>query len=69
MTARPCSGWPPYYREIADCPALIEVPVRGSEANLSRKLAKLVAKTALDAISLGFGRPSSHGIRTGRGGS
>jgi len=45
------------YKAIAECPALIQVTVRGYELKFSRKLAKLVAKTALDAISLGFGAP------------
>ncbi len=45
------------YSAIAECPALIKVTVRGYELKLSRKLARLTAKTALDAISLGFGAP------------
>ncbi|WP_315383282.1 hypothetical protein [Microvirgula aerodenitrificans] len=43
------------YRAVAKCPALVKVTVRGYELEFSRKLAKLVAKTALDAISLGLG--------------
>lgn len=45
------------YRAVAECPALLKVTVRGYELNFSRKLARLVGKTALDAISLGFGSP------------
>lgn len=42
---------------VIDCPALIKVTIRGYDLNLSRKLGRLAAKTALDAISLGFGAP------------
>ena len=45
------------YSAIVGCPALVKVTVRGYEREFSRKLARLVAKTALDAISLGFGAP------------
>lgn len=45
------------YGAISQCPVLIKVSIRGYELNYSRKLAKLVGKTALDAISLGFGAP------------
>lgn len=45
------------YSAVAKCPALIKVTVRGYEQKFSRKLARLVGKTALDAISLGFGAP------------
>lgn len=45
------------YDAVRECPALIKVTVFGYEKNFSRKLAKLAAKTALDAISLGFGAP------------
>lgn len=47
----------PVYSAIAKCPALVKVTVRGYELKFSRKLARLVGKTALDAISLGFGAP------------
>ena len=43
------------YSAVAECPALVKVTVRGYERKFSRKLARLVAKTALDAISLGLG--------------
>lgn len=43
------------YSAVAKCPALVKVTVRGYELKFSRKLARLVAKTALDAISLGLG--------------
>ncbi|MFT3757650.1 hypothetical protein [Thauera sp.] len=45
------------YSAISECPSLVKVTVLGYERNLSRKLARLAAKTALDAISLGFGAP------------
>ncbi|MFW6853347.1 hypothetical protein ACODYM_18825 [Burkholderia gladioli] len=45
------------YGAICDCPSLIKVTVLGYEKSFSRKLARLAAKTALDAISLGFGAP------------
>ncbi|WP_428996361.1 hypothetical protein, partial [Pseudomonas aeruginosa] len=45
------------YSAIVGCPALVKVTVRGYEREFSRKLARLVGKTALDAISLGFGAP------------
>lgn len=45
------------YRAVAGCPALVKVTVRGYELKFSRKLARLVGKTALDAVSLGFGAP------------
>lgn len=45
------------YSTISECPSLVKVTVLGYERNLSRKLARLAAKTALDAISLGFGPP------------
>ena len=43
------------YDSILECPSLVKVTVCGYEINLSRKLARLAAKTALDAISLGIG--------------
>jgi len=45
----------PVYGAIEKCPALIKVTIRGYEQEFSRKLARLVCKTALDAISLGVG--------------
>jgi len=45
------------YAAVAGCPALVKVTVRGYELKFSCKLARLVSKTALDAISLGFGAP------------
>ncbi|MCG2596710.1 MULTISPECIES: hypothetical protein [Burkholderiales] len=45
------------YTAVSECPALVKVTVLGYEKSFSRKLAKLTAKTALDAISLGFGAP------------
>jgi hypothetical protein len=45
----------PVYGAIAKCPALVKVTTRGYELKFSRKLARIVGKTALDAISLGFG--------------
>lgn len=43
------------FNAVAKCPALVKVAVQGYELELSRKLARLVGKTALDAISLGLG--------------
>lgn len=45
----------PIYSAIEKCPALIKVTIHGYEQGFSRKLARLVCKTALDAISLGVG--------------
>ncbi|MCC8401892.1 hypothetical protein LJ655_08300 [Paraburkholderia sp. MMS20-SJTN17] len=45
------------YGAVRECPALVKVTVLGYEKSFSRKLARLAAKTALDAISLGFGAP------------
>lgn len=45
------------YSAVAECPAMVKVTVRGYELEFSRKLARLVGKTALDAISLGLGAP------------
>lgn len=45
------------YSAVSECPALVKVTVCGYERHFSRKLARLAAKTALDAISLGFGAP------------
>ena len=45
------------YAAISKCPSLLKVTIIGYERDLSRKLAKLVCKTALDAVSLGFGAP------------
>ncbi len=43
------------YGAVNECPSLLEVTIRDYEKEYSRKLAKLVCKTALDAISLGLG--------------
>lgn len=40
---------------VSKCPSLLKVTIRGYEREFSRKLAKLVCKTALDALSLGLG--------------
>lgn len=45
----------PVYSVISKCPAIVKVTVRGYEEKFSRKFARLIVKTALDAISLGFG--------------
>ena len=47
----------PIYGAICNCPALLSVTIRGYEKGFSRKLAKLVCKTALDSISLALGAP------------
>jgi len=46
----------PVYSAIEKCPALIKVTIRGYEQEFSRKLARLICKTALDAISLAVGQ-------------
>lgn len=43
------------YDAISKCPSLLKVTIRGYEREFSRKLAKLVCKTALDTVSLGLG--------------
>ncbi len=43
------------YDAIIDCPSIVKVKISGHEKELSRKLAKLVCRTALDSISLLFG--------------
>lgn len=45
------------YRAVVHCPALVKVTVNGYDYEFSYKLARLVSKTALDAISLGVGAP------------
>lgn len=45
------------YGAVAKCPALVKVTICGYERQFSRKLARLVSKTALDSISLGLGAP------------
>ena len=45
----------PIYDAIYNCPALLGVTISGYEKDLSRKLAKLVCRTALDSISLALG--------------
>lgn len=42
------------YRAINHCPSLVKVTINGFEQNLSRKFAMIVAKTALDSLSLIF---------------
>lgn len=41
---------------LRECPAVVSVTVRGAEFELSRKLASLVCKCALDCLSLNFGQ-------------
>ncbi len=43
------------YHAIKDCPSLVKVTINGFEKDLSRKFAMIVAKTALDSLSLLFG--------------
>ncbi len=43
------------YAAVSQCPSVLAVTIAGFEKDLSRKLAELVCKTALDAISLAFG--------------
>lgn len=43
------------YGALSECPAVVSVTVRDAEIALSRKLARLVCKCALDCLSLGFG--------------
>lgn len=43
------------YGAVSECPSLLEVTICGYEKEYSRKLAKLVCKTALDAVSLSLG--------------
>jgi hypothetical protein len=45
------------YSALAECPSVLKVTIKGHEKELSRKLAELVCKTALDAVSLLFGGP------------
>lgn len=45
----------PMYTAISTCPALLGITIKGYEKDLSRKLAKLVCKTALDSVSLTLG--------------
>lgn len=47
------------YIAIKDCPSLIKVTVNGYERDYSRKLARIVAKSALDSLSLLLGGRSS----------
>lgn len=47
----------PVYSAVSKCPALIKVTISGYERQFSRKLARLIGKTALDSISLGLGAP------------
>lgn len=43
------------YGAVNGCPSVLGVTIAGYEKDLSRKLAELVCKTALDAVSLAFG--------------
>jgi hypothetical protein len=43
------------YKTICDCPSVLGVTIKGYEQGLSRKHARLVCKTALDAVSILFG--------------
>lgn len=43
------------YKALSQCPSMLKVTIRGYEKDLSRKLAQMVCKTALDAVSLVFG--------------
>jgi hypothetical protein len=45
------------YDVVEKCPAVLKVKIQGYDLNLSKKLARLACKTALDAVSLGFGAP------------
>lgn len=56
--ARPLEGLADcVYSAIYDCQSLIKVTVSNYERKFSCKLAKIISKTALDAISLGLGDP------------
>jgi hypothetical protein len=44
----------PVYEVVRKCPAVLSVTVRGYEREYSRKLARMVCKTALDSTSLCF---------------
>ena len=43
------------YSPISECPAIVSVTIPGYEKSFSRKLAKIVCKTALDCLSLALG--------------
>ena len=43
------------YPALRECPAVVSVTVRGCEFEMSRKLASVVCKCALDCVSLGLG--------------
>ena len=47
----------PVYDVIRRCPAVLSVTIRGFEQHFSRKLARIVCKSALDATSLYFQNP------------
>ncbi|MDH5885329.1 HEPN domain-containing protein [Vibrio splendidus] len=47
------------YYAVKDCPSLVKVTVTGFERDYSRKLARIVAKSALDSLSLLLGGRSS----------
>ena len=44
------------YGAIDECPSLLKISVIGYEQEFSRKFAELVCKTALDSVSLAFGK-------------
>ena len=44
----------PVYSTIRDCPSILKITVNGYEKDLSRKVAEITCKSALDAISLLF---------------
>lgn len=45
----------PIYSAIRRCPSVLTITVKGYEKTLSRKVAEIVCKSALDAVSLLFG--------------
>ena len=45
----------PIYSAIQDCPSVLKITVKGYEKDLSRKVAEIVCKSALDGMSLLFG--------------
>ncbi|EKB1979576.1 hypothetical protein ONF77_001455 [Vibrio parahaemolyticus] len=47
------------YHAVKDCPSLVKVTITGFERDYSRKLARIVAKSALDSLSLLLGGRSS----------
>lgn len=45
------------YDVVTQCPTLLKVTIQGYDLEFSRKLAKMVCRSALDMISLGLGAP------------